>query len=405
HRITNVFPRGSEAENAVTAEATILIEIDRQNDPAILEALHRNIERVLDDNRAVVEDWAIMREKVREAIDALDVASSVIDPAEVDETRAFLTWIEDHHFTFLGVRDYNLVVKGKETILEPVPETGLGVLRANLSKSSSKNISAMPPEARELTLSPHALIMFKTNTEATVHRSAYTDYIGVKRFDKKGNVIGERRIIGLYTSAAYNTNPRHIPFLRHKVASIMTKSELKPRSHTGKVLLNILETLPRDDLIQATEDELLEIAMGIYHMQERRRIRMFARTDLYRRFVSCFVFVPKERISTELRLAMEKVLQESFHAEKITYSTWFSESILARIHFIIRTDPEDMTAWNFKEIEQKLIEVGRSWTDDLQHYLYEAYGEEHANHVFERYKNAFPTNYSDNFLPRLAVYD
>lgn len=405
HGITEVLPLGSEHDKSVLLEAPMLIEIDRQTDPALLENLHKNFERVLADNRAVVEDWPMMRKRVREAIEELDVTAPMIDKAEAEETRAFLNWIEDHHFTFLGVRDYKLITKGKDIILEPIPETGLGVLRSSLSKSSSRNITAMSPEARELTLSSRALIMFKTNTEATVHRSAYTDYIGIKRFDKNGKVVGERRIIGLYTSAAYNTNPRHIPFLRHKVASIMANSNFNPRSHVGKILLNILETLPRDDLIQGSEDDLLEISMGIYHMQERRRIRMFARTDLYHRFISCFVFVPKERYNTELRQAMQAVLESSFHAEEVTWSTWFSESILARIHFIIRTNPDDDTKWDFKEVEKKLIEIGRSWTDDLEHYLSEAYGEEHANQLFAYYKNAFPGNYCDSFSPRVAVYD
>ncbi|MGQ3891099.1 NAD-glutamate dehydrogenase [Legionella sp. CNM-4043-24] len=408
HHITDVLPAGSAKDNkdsTVSLEAPILIEIDRQTDPGVLDDLHQNLERIIADNKAVVEDWPEMRKKVRDAIEELDVTAPMIDPAEAEETRAFLNWIEDHHFTFLGVRDYKLITKGKDMVLEPLPETGLGVLRASLSKSSSRNISTMSPEARELTLSSRALVMFKTNTEATVHRRAYTDYIGIKRFDNKGKVIGERRIIGLYTSAAYNTNPRHIPFLRHKVASIMANSNLDLKSHVGKILLNILETLPRDDLIQGSEDELLEISMGIYHMQERRRIRMFARVDLYHRFVSCFVFVPKERYNTELRQVMQKILEDSFHAEEITWATSFSESILARIHFIIRTNPEDTTVWDFKEIEKKLIEAGRSWTDDLQHYLSEAYGEEQANRLFARYKNAFPVNYSDSFTPRVAVYD
>lgn len=405
HQVSEVLPRGSEQKKAVIPEAPILIEIDRQTDPAVLEALHQNIERVLDDNRAVYEDWPKMRQKVREAIEELDVTAPFIDTAEAEETRDFLAWIEDHHFTFLGVRDYKLITKSKEMILEPIPDTGLGVLRSSLSKSTSRNISAMSPEAREMTLSSRALIMFKTNTEATVHRRAYTDYIGVKRFDKNGKVIGERRIIGLYTSAAYNTNPRHIPFLRHKVASIMANSHLNPKSHVGKILLNILETLPRDDLIQGSEDDLLEIAMGIYHMQERRRIRMFARVDLYHRFVSCFVFVPKDRYNTELRQAMQLILEDSFRAEEVTWSTSFSESILARIHFIIRTNPEENVHWDFKEIERKLIEVARLWTDDLQHFLSETYGEEQGNQLYARYKNAFPGNYCDNFLPRMAVYD
>ncbi|KTD20280.1 NAD-glutamate dehydrogenase [Legionella lansingensis] len=408
NQVIGILPRKTEHDRdieGVSTEAAIFIEIDRQTDASVLEDLHSNFERVLEDNRVVYKDWLPMREKVREAIEELDQVSSVLDPNEVAETKAFLIWIEDHHFTFLGVRDYELLKKGQETILQPLPETGLGVLRQSMSKSSARSISAMTPEARELTLSSRILVMSKTNTEATVHRRAYTDYIGIKRFNKKGQVIGERRIIGLYTSAAYNTNPKHIPFLRHKVALIMKNSNLNPRGHAGKVLLNILETLPRDDLIQGSEDELLEIAMGIFYMQERRRIRMFARADVYRRFVSCLVFVPKERFNTELRLAMERILAESFNSHEITFSTWFSESVLARIHFIVRTNPQDTTQWDFKEIEQRLIEVGRTWSDDLQHFLFEAFGEEHANRLYVRYKGAFPVAYTSNFSPRTAVYD
>lgn len=405
HQILEILPRGSEREPGVLVEAPIFIEIDRQTDLAILEELHTTLERVLEDNRAAVDDWKAMRQQVRDVITELDDASKVLDPVETEETKEFLKWVEDDHFTFLGIRDYELVQQDGETLLQPLIDTGLGVLRSSLSKSSSRSISAMAPEARELTLSTRSLVIFKTNTLATVHRQAYTDYIGVKRFNQEGQVIGERRIIGLYTSAAYNTNPMDIPFLRHKVALIMEKSEHHPRSHTGKILLNILDTLPRDELIQASEDELLEMAMGIYHMQERRRIRMFARTDIYRRFVSCLVYVPKERFKIELRQEMQKVLAESFHSDDITFTTLFSESVLARIHFMIRTNPDDKTSWDFKEIERKLIETGRSWGDDLQHLVFEAFGEEAGNRIFSRYKNAFSVNYCDNFTPRTAVYD
>ena len=396
--------KGDLPAGAIT-EAPILMEVDRQTDPHILEQLHHNIEMVLEDNRAVVEDWLPMREKVREMINELNDAPALLDKQEIEETKAFLTWIEDHHFTFLGVRDYELVQKGKDTILQAIPGTGFGLLRQGLSQLSARSISAMAPEARELTMSSRVLVMSKTNTPATVHREAYTDYIGVKRFNKQGQVIGERRIIGLYTSAAYNTNPKHIPFLRHKVASIMNNSLLIPRSHAGKVLLNILETLPRDDLIQGSEDELLEMAIGIFYMQERRRIRMFARMDVYHRFISCLVYVPKERFNTELRQDMEKVLRESFNAQEITFSTYFSESILARIHFMIRINPEDTIEYNFKEVEKKLIEVGRSWKDDLQQILSDSFGEETSNNLFLRYKNAFPAVYTTTFSPRTAVFD
>lgn len=405
HEITDVLPRYGDTDNVSSMEAVMFIEIDRQTDPQIIEQLQKNLQRVLQDNRAVVDDWQLMREKVREVIDEIDTVAHQLEPAEIEETKAFLYWLEDHHFTFLGVRDYQLVHSGDETILEPLPDTGLGVLRKSLSKSTSRNISEMTPEARELTLSTRILVVSKTNTLSTVHRDAYTDYIGVKRFNKQGEVIGERRLVGLYTSAAYNTNPKHIPFMRHKVALIIENSKLSPRSHAGKVLLNILETLPRDDLIQGSEEELLRIAMGIFYMQERRRIRMFARMDVYHRFVSCLVFVPRERFNTELRQAMQDILSDSFSATETSFSTRFSESILARIHFIIKIDPKDKTHYDFDEIEKKLIEVGRSWTDDLQEYLVESVGEEDANRLFNQYKNAFPAVYTTNFNPRTAVFD
>lgn len=406
HRVCEILPR--TAPNGmvdVIHEAPIFVEIDRQTDPLILEELHKRIENALNDNRVVFDDWEQMRANVRDAIVEIDNLPKTFNSDEAQETKAFLNWLEDHHFTFLGVRDYELVKKGKETILQVVPNTGLGVLRENISKSIDRNCSAMTPEAQELTRSSHILIMSKTNTLASVHRDAYTDYIGIKRFDKNGHVIGERRIIGLYTSAAYHTNPKHIPFLRLKVKTIMENSKLNPRSHAGKFLLNILETLPRDDLIQGTEDELLEIAMGIFYMQERKRIRLFARMDVYRRFISCLVYVPKERFNTELRLAMQHILAERFNAQEISFSTQFSESVLARIHYIIKLDPHQCPEYDLKEIENKLIEVGRSWTDDLQEHLYETFGEEQANCLFVRYKSAFPSFYIDNFSSRTAVFD
>ncbi|MGL5742200.1 MAG: NAD-glutamate dehydrogenase [Legionella sp.] len=406
NKISAILPRNQMLdEKGVVHEAPIFLEIDRQTDPKVLEVLHHGCERALEDNRVVFDDWEKMRAEVREAITEIDQASSVLDLDEVEETKAFLHWIEDHHFTFLGMRDYEVVQKGKETVLQAIPNTGLGLLRESVTKSMELNITAMTPEVREFTLSPRILVTAKTNTLASVHRDAYTDYIGIKRVNAQGNVIGERRIIGLYTSAAYHTNPKQIPFLRRKVALIMDNSRLNPRSHAGKVLLNILETLPRDDLIQGTEDELLEIAMGIFYMQDRKRIRLFARMDVYHRFVSCLAYVPKDRINTELRMAMKKILDESFHSIETTYSTQFTESVLARVHFIIKMNPDRPFEYDLKEIEKKLIEASRSWVDDLQTHLYEFYGEEQANSLYSRYKNAFPLAYCDTFTARTAVYD
>ena len=403
--LTAVLPRTSDMTKGVQVEAPIWMEVDRITDEKAIETLRQEFLSALEDTRVSVEDWQEMRDRVRESVDELMHAPNVLNADEISETIAFLNWLVEHHFTFLGIRDYALQQEQGNIILHAVEDTGLGILREQHSPPHKLNISAMSPLARELSLSPHILIVSKTNTRSTVHRDTYTDYIGIKRFNAKGEVIGERRILGLFTSMAYNTSPKQIPFLRHKVAAIMQHSQLSPRSHASKVLMNILETLPRDDLIQASEEELLEISMGIYYMQERRRIRLFARQDIYHRFISCLVYVPKSKFNTILRRQMQAVLKESFQAEEISFSTYYSESILVRIHYLVRVNPERQVEYDYKQIEQKLTQVARQWSDDFQELLQESYGEDLATKLFNRYKKAFAVDYTAIASPRTAVSD
>lgn len=406
NKIVDVLPRFTESDTNESAEAVIVIEIDRQTDASLVNILREEILSALHDTRLVVEDWQPMRAKVLEVIEELDSLNTIaVDTEEINETKAFLRWLADHHFTFLGVQDYELVHQGQETVLKPNIETGLGLLRTGAESSSENNILSMTPETRELTLSRRVLVMSKTNSISTVHRATYTDYIGVKRFSTQGQVLSELRIIGLYTSAAYNTSPRHIPFLRHKVALVMQNSRLNYKSHAGKVLMNILETLPRDDVIQATADELLELSMGIFHMQERRRIRLFTRTDIYRRFVSCLIYVPKDRVNTELRSVMQDILCKYLHGTSINFSTRFSESVLARIHYIIRIDPKEDYVWNPQDIERQLQEAGRSWIDILAEDLITHFGEEEGNALYAKYQSAFPLAYCAHFSPEAGIED
>jgi len=251
--ISVIDDKDTKAKKCVI-EAPIYVEIDRQTDLDVLNELQDNLSRVMSDVRISVEDWEKMRDKVNDALSELEDLKKHLDKDELEETRDFLNWITNNHFTFLGCRDYELRSEKGETVLKLLPNTGLGVLRDTSTSKVSRRLADMTPEAQRLTLSGQILIISKTNTQSSVHRRTYTDYIGIKRFDKKGKVIGERRIIGLYTSAAYNASPREIPFLRRKVAQIMRNSSLSERSHASKVLLNILETLPRDDLFQGLLD-------------------------------------------------------------------------------------------------------------------------------------------------------
>lgn len=387
-------------------ESPIHMEIDRQTDPAVLADLEVNLLRVFNDVRASVTDWQKMHDRMAEIVSQLEKEKMQQPKEEVDETIEFLRWLIDNHFTYIGARDYTIEGEGDSLSLRLVSGSGLGVLRDESHSRSQRLFSDLPSQARELMLSrEHILVISKTNTRSTVHRATHTDYIGIKQFNGKGELTGERRFIGLYTSAAYNSNPRVIPFLRRKVEFVINRSNLPERSHSGKDLAHILTTLPRDDLFQATTDELYELSMGILHLQERRRIRLFVREDVYGRFMSCLVYVPRENFNTDLVGRIRIILMEAFSGLEVSWSSDFSALVLARIHFVIRINPKKPLKYDLEEIERHLVEVGQSWQDGLRESMWEYYGEERGNELFARYRNAFPAGYREIFIPRHAVYD
>ena len=404
--VSEVLPRIEDAHPDAIIEAPILMKIDRQTDPQIIANLEQKFVRVLSENRAVIDDWDDMRTRVCEIADELQPPPLGVDQEDASETFAFLHWLEDHHFTFIGMQDYDLVQGDQETRLNAIPGSGFGILRDEFKSTNHKHVASITPQAHEFMASSQILIMSKTDTLSCIHRDTYMDYIGIKRFDKDGRVIGERRILGLYTSVAYNSNPVQIPFLRHKLSAILRDSKLNARSHAGRILLNIMETLPRDDLIQASEAELLNIGMGIYYMQERRQIRLFARVDVYHRFISCLVYVPKDIYNSDIRNSMQTELLSAFRATGISFSTYFPESsIMARVHFMVRIDPQHPIDFDFKAIETRLMIIARSWLDDLNQLLVTAHGLKKANELFSRYREAIPTVYKASFSPRTALID
>lgn len=389
-----------------SAEAPIHLEIDRQNDTAALQKIEEDLLRVLADVRMVVEDWPKMMGCVESIIEEYAEPELQQQFPDMKESRAFLEWLLNHHFTFLGYRDYVVSGEGDQRALELVKGSGLGVLRDSTTSRHRREYADLPQEAREVALSlDQCLIITKTNTRSTVHRPTYTDYIGIKRFDKQGRLVGERRVIGLYTSSAYSSDPQAIPFLRHKVKEVMQISELSGRSHAGKDLLHILSTFPRDDLLHAPVKEVYEIAMGIMRLQERRRIRMFARKDIYGRFVSVLVFVPRENFNTVLVERMRSILAEEMQADEVLMNTRFSESVLARIHYVVRLNSTEPRKYDFESIEKRLVAAGQSWQEGLLENLMAFYGEESANELQGLYRRAFPAGYREHFLARNAVFD
>lgn len=394
--------KGQETRDEV--ESPIFIEVDYQNDPKMLESIRENVMRILDDVQKTVCDWQPMRDMLGASIAEMEAEQS--DEEGLGEAIEFLQWLLENNFTFLGMRDYELINSGAEKALRLVPGSGLGVLSDDSSSRKHRLLADLPEQARELILSnENRIIISKTNTISTVHRPVYTDYVGVKRFNDKNELIGERRFIGLYTSTAYSCDPLSIPFLRHKVSYVLKKSQLPQESHSGKDLRHILSTLPRDDLFQASTDELFSLSMGILHLQERRCVRLFAREDAYGRYMSCFVFVPRDKFNTSLLRQISDILMSSFKGLELSFNTSFTTSVLARIHFTIRINPREKHKFNLAEIERQLIEAGKSWKDEFREQLIGHFGTSVGADYFNKYAEAFSPGYKDAFQPHQAVFD
>ena len=384
-------------------ESLIHVEIDRQAGPEELERLRAGLCRVLGDVRAAVEDWPSMRERVGDVV--AELVDAPVDPDERAEARDLLEWMNDGHFTFLGYREYEILTEDDEDVLRAAAGSGLGILRATDERPISLSFAQLPPEVRRLARAKSLLNLTKANSRATVHRPSYLDYVGVKRFDATGEVTGERRFLGLYTHTAYSASPWEIPVLRRKARRVVERSGLLLGSHDHKALVEILETYPRDELFQISEDELFETALGILHLGERRRVRLFVRRDAFGRFLSCLVYLPRERFDTENRQRVQDILQQAFGGTSVDYSTRVSESVLARLHVVVYTEQGAIPEYDLGEIEARLAAATRAWTDDLRDALSEQLGEDRAGPLFARYGDAFPGAYREDFSARQAVHD
>ncbi|MDP9485070.1 MAG: NAD-glutamate dehydrogenase, partial [Actinomycetota bacterium] len=403
-RLLEILPPDADEEDALS-ESVIHVEVDRQTEPAVLESLRRCIEKVLADVRAAVEDWPLMRERGREIVAGLEENPPPLEREDLDEARAFLEWLDADNFTFLGYREYDLTTRDGEDVLCAVAGSSLGTLRETGPETVSRSFSRLPPEARRLARVPKLLNLTKANSRATVHRPSYLDYVGIKKFDDSGEVTGERRFLGLYTFSAYSASAFDIPLVRRKVRYVLERAGFPEGSHNEKDLVEILETYPRDELFQISKEELFEVVMGILHLQERQRVRIFVRRDTYGRFFSCLVFVPRDRYNTEVRERMQEILQRAFGGANTEFNVRLSESVLARLHFIIYTEPGETPEYDEDEIEARLVETVRSWKDNLYDALIESCGEERGTELFHKYRDAFSPGYRAGFLARTAVSD
>ncbi|WJG11293.1 NAD-glutamate dehydrogenase [Aliiglaciecola sp. LCG003] len=387
-----------------TKETVFLIEVDRQTNKKALNQLASELLSVVGEVSLAVSDWQPMRDRLTSLIEDFDSAHYPGNKVKIEQAKQFLVWLNDHNFTLMGYRYYDVKAIEGHHRWSPRNETSLGLMKNSIS-DRERLLSNMPLSAQKEALSKNPLMLTKTNSRARVHRPAYMDYIGVKRFDETGNVIGEDRFLGLYSASFYNSSATQLPVLRGKIERICEQSGFDKGSHAYKAFLNIIETYPRDELLQASEEELGQIVLGIFQMQERGISRLFVRKDAFGRFVSCMVYVPRERYNTQLRKETQELLQKSLDSqEQVEFTTYFSESVYARTHYIARVKDNNADL-NVKDIEKNIIELTKSWNDRLAASIRATYGEAAGKALEQKYDNGFSRSYSEQNLPSAALVD
>jgi glutamate dehydrogenase len=384
-------------------ESFIHIHLDRIADVATQNTLILGLEQALADVSVAVHDWRPMLARVSDLIADMKANPPPLPESERTESVEFMEWLVAENFTFLGIREYRVPSHDREPAL--IPDSGLGVLRRAdahelRARAGQEVITAA---LHKFYAEPTALLITKASLRSRVHRRVFMDMVSVKRFDANGNVCGEFRIVGLFTSTAYTRSTRSIPYLRKKVDALLKRARFHPSGHSGKALVNALETYPRDDLFRIDDDLLYEFAMLILELDERPRVRVLARRDRFDRFMSVLVYLPRARSSNDVVEAVGELLCKSYKGHVSGLSLFFPEGPLMRAHYIIGRSAEPIDDPQRSTLEDGVSAIVRTWVDALDDEIARTQEAGRARQLFERYRKAFSASFRDRYSPETAL--
>ncbi|MBO0765328.1 MAG: NAD-glutamate dehydrogenase, partial [Hyphomicrobiaceae bacterium] len=392
-RLQAILGPGDQSWNDGQQESYIAIYVATGLSETIAGDLAGTLSAILGEVRTAVEDWQPMRRLVQEAARRLEQSALRTARADIGEAVAFLHWLANNNFTFLGAREHRLAHSAGADKLLAVEASGLGMLRnPTVNALSSQAARAVAP-----------LVISKSSLQSRVHRRVTMDCVAVKTWGADGSVSGEVHIVGLFTSQAYTTSPRAIPLLRHKVETVLGLSGYPAASHDGKALLNVLETFPRDELFEIDADELRRWSEGILDLEIRPRVRVFARGDRFHRFVTALVYVPRDRYTSAVRERIAAVLAQAYGARLAAFYPYFTESPLVRVQFILSRTEGVTPQVDTLELERRIAGLIRTWDDRLMEAI-AAQGSA-AEALLARYAAAFPADYAAAFPAERALHD
>jgi glutamate dehydrogenase len=386
---------GAEPSAGTVPESWIHMELGSLTERDTLAA---DLRRVLDDLRVAMEDQRRMRSAARDLVERL---TNVGGPEQA-EAGELLAWLSAGRFTFLGYREYQLARHGQEPELRPVPGSGLGILRHD----SADSFVATPPGGQHGARVARLLVLAKSSTRSTVYRPSYLDYVAVRKFGADGQPCGEHRFLGLYTQAAYTESITRIPVLRRKLDEMLEAAGVTADSHDGKALIELLEGFPREELFEISVEQLTPIALAVLRLGERKQVRLFLRPDAYGRYMSCLIYLPRDRYTTQVRLRAQEILRKALHGVSVDYSAMVGNSALARLHVVVHGEPGcPLPQVDQAALQAEIAAAVRSWDEDLAAEAERRLGAERATSLLLSCCIGIPENYKADVTPAAAVED
>ena len=391
--------------DGVGREALMIFLIDLHSSNDELQSVHDSLVDVLEDVTTVVNDFKPMLGRVEGLIEEMSQVKCDVPVEERNDTIELLKWLHSGYYTFLGCSEYQLDTVDGTQIMSELSDRRLGLFQRHGISQTRAELESLNPGVKGFYEQNKLFGFTLSSVRSRVHRNIHADYIIVKRFNKKGEAIGEVRLLGMFTSPVYTMSPTLIPLLRNKVQRVFQRSGLPPDSHDGKALLQLLYVHPRDELFQSTDEELYNTIIGVWQVNERRKVRFFMRNDAYGRFVNCMIYIPRDLYNTNVRQRVEKMLGEELGATEREFYTFLSESVLARIQFIFRVDNDRYKSLDPAVLEQRIIQITRNWNDELKGAVLDHWGEDEGQRLCRKYGNGFSVSYQEGFDPRAAVKD
>ncbi|KAA1194055.1 NAD-glutamate dehydrogenase [Pseudohalioglobus sediminis] len=401
--LAEILGHSEDTDADCPSEALVYFELARHSSPEALDELRHTLLDILGEVAVVVDDFPAMTERLDATVQMIR-DSDCVDADLREEAAAFFVWMRQQHMTLLGYEYLVVDRSGERPVVSASQDNRLGLLRFRQTRGVEDletDLAGMSEEE----LQRRQLSFSKSRERSRVHRLTYPDYVEARVFNDAGEMIGQHRFIGLYTSSVYTMHPKYIPILRRKVQAVMDMSHMDWAEHESRELARVLELYPRDELFQSSIADLYSTVNAINRIQERRQTRLFVRRDIHGKFVSCIVYVPRDRYTTELRELIGNILTDAFQAEESEFTTHFSESILVRCHFVLRVNPDRALDYDDKELEDLVVQASLDWEDRLRNRLIEEFGEEHGNQYAVQLGGGFPAGYRDDFDPRMAVVD